>query len=72
MKIGTIFGRFGRMLRNRMLRRGMKKGIDKVARLSGGPASAGKATPASQRQAKAARDAVKRARQAARITRRMR
>jgi hypothetical protein len=72
MKIGTIFGRFGRMLRNRVLRRGMKKGVDKAARLSGGPALADKTTPASQRQAKAARDAVKRARQAARITRRMR
>lgn len=72
MKVGTIFGRFGRMLTNRMLRWGMRKGIDKAARLSAGSGPVGKAAPASQRQSKAARDTVKRARQAARVTRRMR
>ncbi|WP_134725571.1 hypothetical protein [Paracoccus luteus] len=70
--MNAILGRLGRMLTNRMLNWGTRKGIDKAARMSGGTTADGKMTPAAQKQAKAAREAVKRARQAARITRRMR
>lgn len=51
----------------RLLNQLTNRGIDHMAKRGNGD----KATPQSRKQAKMARDAVKRARQAARITRRM-
>ena len=62
-----FINQFLRSIMNRLTNRGINKGIDYVARRGSG----GKATPANQKQARMARDAVKRARQAARITRRL-
>ncbi|MFV0300353.1 MAG: hypothetical protein ACK5IP_05660 [Paracoccus sp. (in: a-proteobacteria)] len=56
-----------RQLVNRLTNRGIDKGIDYIARRGSG----GTSTPASQQQARTTREAVKRARQAARITRRL-
>ncbi|AUH32197.1 hypothetical protein [Paracoccus tegillarcae] len=56
-----------RQLINRLTNRGINSGIDYMSRRGSG----GKATPQNRQQAKVTRDAVKRARQAARITRRI-
>lgn len=50
---------------------GVRKGTDMIARRSGGASAGGKMSPAAKKQARDMRQAVKRARQAARITRRL-
>lgn len=50
---------------------GVRKGTDMIARRSGGTTAAGKMSPAAKKQARDMRQAVKRARMAARVTRRM-
>ncbi|WP_232816552.1 hypothetical protein [Paracoccus zhejiangensis] len=62
-----FLNQFLRQLVNRLTNRGINKGINHLAKRGSG----GKSTPASRQQAKVTRDAVKRARQAARITRRL-
>lgn len=59
-----------RMLSRRAMNWGLRKGTDMIARRGTGTA-AGKMTPAARKQAQDTRQAVKRARQAARITRRL-
>lgn len=67
----SIVGQFTRLLTNRLMKWGVNKGIDVVARRGGGTTAGGQMSPQAQKQAKAAREAVKRARKAARIARRM-
>jgi len=67
----NIIAMLSRMLLQRATRWGIRKGTDAIASRSAGKAAAGKMTPAARAQAKDMRLAVKRARQAARITRRM-
>ena len=62
-----FLNQFLRRVVNRLTNRGINKGIDHLSKRGSG----GKITPASQKQAKDTRNAVKRARQAARITRRL-
>lgn len=50
---------------------GIRKGTEMIARRGAGAGAAGKMTPAAKKQAQDMRQAVKRARQAARITRRL-
>lgn len=49
----------------------MRKGTDGIAGRGGGGSASGKMTPAAKKQAQDMRQTVKRARQAARITRRL-
>lgn len=72
MNLNGLFGPIGRMLTRRLMSWGMNKGIDLATRRTGGTTADGKPSPQAAKQAKGARQAVKRARQAARITRRMR
>ena len=60
--------RIFQQLFNMFFRRALNRGIDHVAR-KGKPS--GQMTPAERKQAKAAREMTKRARQAAKITRRL-
>lgn len=71
MSLNQILGQFGRILTNRLMNWGINKGIDRMARRNGGTTPAGKMTPQAQKQARETREAVKRARKAAQIARRM-
>ena len=72
MNLNGLLGPLGRMLTRRLMNWGMNKGIDLATRRTGGTTADGKPSPQAAKQAKAAREAVKRARQAARISRRLR
>ena len=72
MNLNGLFGPVGRMLTQRLMNWGMNKGIDLATRRTGGTTADGKPSPQAAKQAEAARQAVKRARQAARITRKLR
>ena len=72
MNLNGLFGPIGRMLTRRLMNWGMNKGIGLAPRRTGGATADGKPSPTAAKQAKAARQAVKRARQAARITRKLR
>ena len=72
MNLNGLFSPVGRMLTQRLMNWGMNKGIDLATRRTGGTTADGKPSPQAAKQAKAARQAVKRARQAARITRKLR
>lgn len=65
MKLTEFINRLGRMVTNRL----MKRGVDKAIRTASGKDA--KPTPQQRQRDKQSREAVKRARQAARITRRM-
>lgn len=65
MILNRILSTLTRMVGRRLLHWGVNKGIDRIARTGGKPASV------SAKQAKDMRAAVKRARQAARLTRRI-
>lgn len=67
MKMNGFINQFIRRITNILTNRGINQGIDYMARRGVG----GKSTPQSRQQAKITREAVKRARQAARITRRL-
>lgn len=67
----SIMNRLMRMLAHRATNWGLRKGTDLIARRAGGATAAGKMTPAAKKQARDMRQAAKRARQAARITRRL-
>ena len=71
MNMNGLFGPIGRMLTQRLMNWGMNKGIDLATRRTGGITADGKPSAAATKQARATRQAVKRARQAARITRRL-
>ena len=76
MNLNQIFNMFARMVTRRAVNWGMNKGIGHVSKRMGGTTAKGKPTAAANKQAanKQARNmraATKRARQAARITRRM-
>lgn len=62
------------MLTRMIMRRGLNWGINEATRQMSKPGTrhpGGKATPAAQQQGRGAREAAKRARQAAQITRRL-
>ena len=59
-----------RLFARRVTNWGIRKGTNAIASRSGG-AAAGKMSPAARKQAKDMRQAVKRARMAARVTRRL-
>lgn len=65
MSLNQILSSLTRLVGRRLLHWGVNKGIDRIARSGGTPATA------SAKQARAMRAAVKRARQAARLTRRI-
>lgn len=65
MGLNRIFTMLTRMVSRRAMNWGINKGIDRMAK------SGGKPTHVSAKQAKDMRTAVKRARQAARLTRRI-
>jgi hypothetical protein len=68
MNLNQIVNMVVRMVTRRLINTGINKGIDLAAR-KGKPK--GKMTSADHQQANSARETVKRARQAARITRRL-
>ncbi|HRO13797.1 MAG TPA: hypothetical protein PLL33_01905 [Paracoccus sp. (in: a-proteobacteria)] len=70
MNLNQILNMFGRMVTRRLMNWGVNKDIDAATRRAGGTVK-GKPALSTQKQAKAAREAVKRARQAARVTRRI-
>ncbi|WP_254367884.1 hypothetical protein [Paracoccus sp. Z118] len=65
-----IFGMLARMVTRRAMNWGVNKGIDRMSRSGKGGVPNGQPSAAAKKQAKDMRQAVKRARQAARITRR--
>jgi hypothetical protein len=65
MGLNRIIHMLTRMVSRRAMNWGINKGIDKIAKSGGKPA------PVSAKQARDMRTAVKRARQAARLTRRI-
>ena len=65
MSLNSIINMLTRMVTRRAMTWGINKGIDRIAKSGGKPA------PVSAKQAKDMRAAVKRARQAARLTRRI-
>ncbi|WP_103173466.1 hypothetical protein [Paracoccus sp. SY] len=65
MSLQSIINTLTRMVSRRALNWGINKGIDRIAKSGGKPAKV------SSKQAKDMRTAVKRARQAARLTRRI-
>lgn len=65
MSLNSIINMLTRMVTRRAMNWGINKGIDRIAKSGGKPA------PVSAKQAKDMRVAVKRARQAARLTRRI-
>ena len=71
MNLNGLLNQFARIVTNRLMNWGINKGINTAARRSGGTTAGGKMTPQARKQERTAREAVKRARQAARITRRM-
>ncbi|KGJ15014.1 hypothetical protein ACFHYO_14900 [Paracoccus panacisoli] len=71
MNMNGIVGRFGRVLTGALMGWGIKKGVDVMARRNGGEDAKGKLTAKGRQQAHATREAVKRARKAAQIARRM-
>ena len=71
MNLNQIFNMFARMVTRRAVNWGMNKGIGHVSKRMGGTAAKGQPTSAANKQARNMREATKRARQAARITRRM-
>ena len=71
VNLSFLFGRFGRIVTHRLLSWGVNKGIDTIAKRSGGTDARGQMTPQARKQAAATREAVKRARKAAQIARRM-
>ena len=71
MNLNGLLNQFTRILTNRLMNWGVNKGINTMARRSGGTTPTGKMTPQARKQEKTTREAVKRAREAARITRRM-
>lgn len=73
MNLNQILNMVVKTFTRRLVNWGVNKGMDLAARRgTGGAAPGAKATPVQQRQANAAREAAKRARQAAKITRRLR
>lgn len=71
MNLNRIFNMLARMVTRRAVNWGMNKGIGHVSKRMGGTTAKGKPTAAANKQARNMREATKRARQAARITRRM-
>ena len=71
MNMNGVVGRFGRVLTGALMGWGIKKGVDVMARRNGGEHAKGKLTAKGRQQADATREAVKRARKAAQIARRM-
>ena len=71
MNMNGIVGRFGRVLTGALMGWGIKKGVDVMARRNGGEDAKGKLNARGRQQADATREAVKRARKAAQIARRM-
>lgn len=67
----NIVNLLSRLFARRAMNWGMRKGTDAFARRGTGAATGGKMTPAALKQAKDMRQAVKRARMAARVTRRL-
>jgi hypothetical protein len=68
MDVQRLISMLGRMFLRKAMTKGLNAGIDLVARKGKAPADM---TPADHDQARKARDLAKRARQAARITRRL-
>lgn len=71
MNLNQIFNMLARMVTRRAVNWGMNKGIGHVSKRMGGTTAKGQPTSAANKQARNMREATKRARQAARITRRM-
>lgn len=71
MNLNGIINQITRIFVNRAVNWGIRKGTDTLAKRSGGTTTGGKMTPQARKQAQTSREAIKRARQAARITRRM-
>lgn len=71
MNLNQIFNMLARMVTRRAVNWGMNKGIGHVSKRMGGTTAKGKPTAAANKQVRNMREATKRARQAARITRRM-
>lgn len=69
MSLNSIVNQFGRILTNRLMNWGINKGIDLASRRGSKPDAP--MTPQQRKQAQANRQAVKRARKAAQLVRRM-
>lgn len=69
MSLNSIVNQFGRILTNRLMNWGINKGIDAAARRGG--TTGAPMTQQQRKQAQANRQAVKRARKAAQLVRRM-
>lgn len=72
MNMNSLINMFGRMLTRRAMNWGINKGISTISKARGGQAGAQAGKPAAtSQQNKALRENAKRARQAARITRKI-
>ena len=71
MNVNGILNQIARIFVNRAVNWGIRKGTDTLAKRSGGTTASGKMTPQARKQVHTSREAIKRGRQAARITRRL-